>query len=88
MYLKRIKNLKIDNDLYQKEVASILNITRQQYNLYENGIREFKLEHIKKLALYYNVSIDYLFELTNEKNIKEKVQLWTFFNIQYIFYRY
>jgi transcriptional regulator with XRE-family HTH domain len=67
MYLKRIKDLREDNDLVQKEVAAILGITRQQYNLYENGIREFKLEHIKKIAQFYNVSIDYLFELTNKK---------------------
>lgn len=70
MYLKRIKDLREDNDLFQKELASILSITRQQYNLYENGIREFKLEHIKKLAQYYNVSTDYLFELTDKKQTK------------------
>ena len=67
MYLKRIRDLREDNDMVQKEVAAILGITRQQYNLYENGIREFKLHHIKQLAQYYNVSIDYLFELTNNK---------------------
>lgn len=72
MYLKRIRDLREDNDLFQKEVAAILNITRQQYNLYENGIREFKLEHIKKLAIYYNVSTDYLFELTDKKNTTTK----------------
>lgn len=69
MYLKRIKDLREDNDLLQKDIASLLKITRQQYNLYENGIREFKLDHIKTLALYYNVSIDYIFELTNKKNL-------------------
>ncbi len=73
MYLKRIRDLREDNDLLQKEVAAILNITRQQYNLYENGIREFKLEHIKKLAIYYNVSTDYLFELTNQKRAVVKL---------------
>ena len=67
MYLKRIRDLREDHDLVQKEVAAILGITRQQYNLYENGIREFKLEHIKKIAQFYNVSIDYLFELTDKK---------------------
>lgn len=67
MYLKRIRDLREDHDLVQKEVAAILGITRQQYNLYENGVREFKLEHIKKIAQFYNVSIDYLFELTDKK---------------------
>ena len=74
MYLKRIRDLREDNDLLQKEVAAILNITRQQYNLYENGIREFKLEHIKTLAIYYNVSTDYLFELTNQKRTAVKLK--------------
>lgn len=67
MYLKRIKDLREDHDLVQKEVASILGITRQQYSLYETGVREFKLEHIKKLAKFYNVSSDYLLELSNKK---------------------
>ena len=67
MYLKRIRDLREDHDLVQKEVAAILGITRQQYNLYENGVREFKLEPIKKIAQFYNVSIDYLFELTDKK---------------------
>ena len=50
MYLKRIKDLREDHDKYQKEIADILGITRQQYSLYELGDRDFKLEHIKKLA--------------------------------------
>lgn len=48
MYLKRIKDLREDHDKYQKEIADILEITRQQYSLYELGDRGFKLEHIKK----------------------------------------
>lgn len=67
MFLKRVKDLREDNDLYQKEVADILRITRQQYSLYELGDRDFKLEHIKKLAQYYNTSTDYILELTDIK---------------------
>ena len=67
MFLKRVKDLIEDNDLYQKEVADILGITRQQYSLYELGDRDFKLEHIKKLAQYYNTSTDYILELTDIK---------------------
>ncbi len=67
MFLKRVKDLREDNDLYQKEVADILGITRQQYSLYELGDRDFKLEHIKKLAQYYNTSTDYILELTDIK---------------------
>ena len=67
MFLKRVKDLREDSDLYQKEVADILGITRQQYSLYELGDRDFKLEHIKKLAQYYNTSTDYILELTDIK---------------------
>lgn len=65
MYLKRIKDLREDHDKYQKEIADILEITRQQYSLYELGDRGFKLEHIKKLAKYYHTSTDYILELTD-----------------------
>lgn len=46
-YLKRIKDLRESHDVYQKEIATFLRITRQQYSLYELGDRKFKLEHLK-----------------------------------------
>lgn len=64
---KRIKELREDNDLLQKQIAITLNITRQQYGLYESGIRDFPIEKIKILADFYNTSIDYIVERTNEK---------------------
>lgn len=69
MYLKRLKNLRIDNDLYQKEVASILKITRQQYGLYESGKRDIPIDLLIKLANFYGVSTDYILERTNKKEI-------------------
>lgn len=63
---KRLKELREDNDLLQKQIAITLNITRQQYGLYENGQREIPIEKLKKLAKFYNTSIDYITELTNE----------------------
>ena len=57
---ERIRNLREDADLKQEVIASYLKITRPQYSLYETGKREFKLEHIKKLCLYFNVSADWL----------------------------
>ena len=67
MYLKRIKELREDFDKKQKEVAIYLKITREQYSLYETGKRDFPFELIIELAKYYNVSIDYIGELTDEK---------------------
>lgn len=72
MYLKRVKDLREDHDVYQKEIATFLGITRQQYSLYELGDREFKLEHLKKLAEYYHTSTDYLLELTDIKEPYKK----------------
>lgn len=67
MELKRIKDLREDNDLYQKDVANYLNITQQQYSLYELGIREIPLDLLIKLAKFYKVSTDYLLGLTDKK---------------------
>lgn len=71
MYLNRIENLRIDNDLLQKQVASKLKITRQQYSLYETGRRTIPIEKLIELANYYNVSLDYLCNRTNKKEINK-----------------
>lgn len=52
-----------DHDKKQEEIARILNITRQQYQLYESGKRELPMHHFVTLAKYYNVSLDYLEEM-------------------------
>lgn len=69
MEFKRIRNLREDKDLKQKEIASYLNITQQQYSLYEKGIREIPIDLLIKLADYHKVSIDYLVDRTNKKNL-------------------
>ena len=66
MKFKRIKELREDHDLLQKEVANILGISQQYYSEYENGKRTVPIAHLITLAKYYNVSIDYLVNLTNE----------------------
>lgn len=66
MYLKRLKDLREDFDKKQYEIAELLNITRQQYSLYETGKRDIPAEYIRKLAKYYNTSCDYILENTNE----------------------
>ncbi len=64
-YYEILKDLREDNDKTQAEIAEILEITRSQYQLYESGKRQFKLQHIYKLCLYYNVSADYVLGLPN-----------------------
>ena len=66
MYLKRLKDLREDNDKKQYEIAEILNITRQQYSLYETGKRDIPADYIRKLAKYYQTSSDYILEITDE----------------------
>lgn len=66
MYIKRLKEIREDKDLLQKQIAITLGITRQQYGLYENGERKIPIDKIIKLAKFYNTSTDYLLGLTNE----------------------
>lgn len=63
---QRLQDLREDRDLKQEDVAKVLGITRQQYQLYESGKREIKFFQIIELAKFYNVPIDYIAELTNE----------------------
>ena len=67
MYLKRLKDLREDNDLKQQDVANVSNIKQQQYSLYETGKRDLPFELAIILAKFYNTSLDYIAELTNNK---------------------
>ena len=61
----RLRNLREDNDLYQKDIANLLGISQQYYSEYENGKRPIPVIYLIKLAKFYNVSLDYLVGLTN-----------------------
>lgn len=61
----RIKEIREDNDLKQITLCKLLNITQQQYSLYELEKRQFKIDQLIKLAKYFNTSIDYIVELTD-----------------------
>ena len=67
MYLKRLKDLREDNDLKQQDVANVVNSKQQQYSLYETGKRDLPFELAIILAKFYNTSLDYIAELTNNK---------------------
>ncbi len=64
----RLKDLREDNDVKQKELAEHLNIKQNTYSQYENGKREIPLDTLCKLADYYNTSIDYLIGRTDNPN--------------------
>ena len=64
-YYKRIRDLREDKDLVQKEVASYLGIDQRVYSNYEMGERDIPTEVLIKLSEFYNVSIDYLLGQTS-----------------------
>ncbi len=59
-FYQRLRDMREDFDKKQEDIAVVLNITRQQYQLYESGKRELPMHHFIILAKYYNVSLDYL----------------------------
>ena len=66
MYIyQRLRDLREDNDKKQEDIALILKISRQQYQIYESGKRELPMHHFITLARYYNVSLDYLAGILN-----------------------
>lgn len=65
MKFVRIRNLREYKDLYQKDIAKILDISQQYYSEYENGKRTIPIIHLITLAKLYNVSLDYIVELTD-----------------------
>lgn len=65
MYLKRLKDLREDNDLSQESISKILKISRPQYSLYETGKRDIPVDLLRILAKFYNTSIDYIVGDTN-----------------------
>ena len=64
-YYPRLKDLREDNDLTQKQVAEYLLITQQQYSLYERGYRDIPSDFLILLANFYKTSIDYILGRTN-----------------------
>ena len=65
MYYSRLKDLREDRDLVQKEVAAVLGIDQRVYSNYETGKREIPTRYVVKLAKFYNTSTDYILGLTN-----------------------
>ena len=65
-YYKRLRDLREDRDMKQKEIADILGTTQQVYSRYENGINELPIHHLIVLSEFYNVSTDYILGLTDD----------------------
>lgn len=67
----RIRDMREDNDLTQKQISTILNCDQSLYSKYEREEREIPLSLIIKLADLYNTSIDYLTGRTDNPEINK-----------------
>lgn len=65
--MNRLKELRKDNDIIQSEIAKILGITQTGYSKYEVETNDIPTDILKKIARYYNTSIDYLLYMTDER---------------------
>ena len=72
---ERIRGLREDRDLSQKELAAILNIAQTTYSDYELGKINIPIETLKALAIFYQTSIDYLLGLTDERKPYPRSQM-------------
>ena len=65
-YYKRVRELREDHDLTQRQVAAILGLTQPQYFRYEQGYRDLPTDILIKLADLYHTSTDYILGRSNE----------------------
>lgn len=68
MHYQRLRDLREDADLTQKQLADRLHMHKTTYARYESGMREIPLNIAIRLAKFYRVSLDYLAGLTDKKS--------------------
>ena len=71
MIFNNLKNIRIDNDIKQKDIAKILNVSQNTYSQYETGIIALTADVLIKLSDYYNVSVDYLLDRTDNPKMNK-----------------
>lgn len=71
MYYPRLRDLREDKDLAQKEVAAFLGIDQRVYSNYEIGKREIPTRFVIALAKFYNTSTDYILGLTDDSKVRK-----------------
>lgn len=62
-YAQRIRDLREDHDMTQAQIAMLLGTTKNQVGKYERGEQDMNIRHLITLAIYYNVSADYILGL-------------------------
>lgn len=68
----RLKELREDNDIKQTEIAKLLNVNQNTYSQYENGKRQIPISSLIALAEFYNTSVDYILNLTDNRTPYER----------------
>ena len=67
---ERLRALREDNDLTQKQIADILGTSQTMYARYERGANELPIRHLKTLCLFYNISSDYILGIERDSSRK------------------
>ncbi|MCI8445137.1 helix-turn-helix domain-containing protein [Thomasclavelia cocleata] len=69
MNTNKLRDLREDRDLTQADIAEILNVNQTTYSRYERGdINNIPLDVLIKMALFFDTSIDYILNVTDNKN--------------------
>ena len=71
----RIKELRMENNLTQKDIADILNINQSTYSKFELIKSSITITNLNKLANYYHVSLDYIVHLTDNKKPNKNIEI-------------
>ena len=70
--MNRLKELRLERKIFQKDIAKELYMSQNGYSQYEIGINDISTNVLKKLAKFYNVSIDYILGITDNKESYSK----------------
>lgn len=69
MYFRRLRDLREDNNMNQTEIAKLLFTSQTVYSRYERGFQTIPVEHLIILSDFYKVSVDYILERTDKKEL-------------------
>ena len=75
MIIERLKKLRKEGKLTQKDIATFLNISQPAYQQFESGKKKMNLETMEKLADFFNVSTDYLLGKTDFPDLDLEVDI-------------
>lgn len=67
MIFEKIRELRENSELTQRDIAKILNVSKSTYNRWETGEAFIPLHHLNELCIYYNISMDYIIGLSEKK---------------------